>query len=148
MTNFTTHSVKVAGHLKVTDETIVDSTSATDALHLLFEATKDTVNISETCAYDWREPFVELEYDSLEAANENYAADFAFLAKRIREIYIEQEIARKESEALQKTWDELDQIRCDIANGKDSRNNETEVENAMGLIQGKMDELEPIRAAW
>ena len=148
MTDFTIHSVKVGAHLKVTDDEVVDSTSSTDALHLLFEATKDEVNISATCAYDWREPYVELEYDSLEAANEKAAADFDFLTIMIQELYFGQEKARKESEALQETWDDLDQIRCDIANGKDSRNNDTEVGNAMGLLQGKIDELAPIGATW
>jgi hypothetical protein len=148
MTNHTIHSVKVGGHLTVTDEAVVDSTSSTDALHLLFEATKDDVNITETCAYDWRSPFVELGYDSLEAANEQSAADFEYLTCAIREIYAEQEKRRKECEALQTTYDNLDQIRCDITNGNDRRNNEGEVDKAMGLLMGKMDSLQPINAAW
>lgn len=145
MTDFT---VKVAGRLKVTDEKEVDSTSSTDALQLLFEATADEVNITETCAYDWREPYVELEYNSMEEANANHIADFEYLTSMIREIYAEQEERRKESEALQATYDDLDQIRCDIANGKDHRNNVSEVENAMGLLMAKMDVLQPLNAAW
>lgn len=148
MINHTIHSVKVGAHLTVTDEQEVDSTSSTDALHLLFEQTKDEVNITETCAYDWRTPFVALEYDSLEAANEQSAADFEYLTRMIREIYAEQEKRRKECEALQTIYDNLDQIRCDIANGKDHQNNETEVDKAMGLLMAKMDVLQPLNAAW
>ena len=148
MINHTIHSVKVGAHLKVTDEEKVDSTSSTDALHLLFEQTKDEVNITETCAYDWREPFVALEYDSLEAANEQSAADFEYLTCAIRELYAEQEKRRKECEALQTTYDNLDQIRCDIENGKDCQNNEAEVGKAMGLLMTEMDVLQPLNAAW
>jgi hypothetical protein len=148
MINHTIHSVKVGAHLTVTDEEEVNSTSSTDALHLLFEDTKDEMNITETCAYDWRTPFVALEYESLEAANEQSAADFEYLTCAIRELYAEQEKRRKECEALQTTYDNLDQIRCDIENGKDFRNNEDEVGNAMGLLMAKMDVLQPINAAW
>lgn len=148
MTDFIMNSVKVAARLKVTDEKEVNSTSSTDALSLLFEQTKDDVNISSTCAYDWREPFVELEYDSLAEANERYASDFAYLTNVIRELYSEQEERRKEHDALQETYDGLDQILCDIHNGKNKQHNELEIDGAMGILMTKMTELNPIGAAW
>jgi hypothetical protein len=148
MINHTISSVKVSATLKVSDDKEIDSTSATDALRLLFEETKDEMNISSTCAYNWREPFVELEYDSLEEANKCSATDFEYLAAQIRELYSENEVRRKESEALQKIYDDLDQTRCDIANGRDKQHNETEIENAMAILMGKMSELEPIGATW